>query len=684
MFELQIYKKEGYIEFVPCSCNFRYYSPSLFQICKIMRKLFTVIAILAAALFVSCKKDKVETKKELNVNVTSIAVAESFQMYVKTAEGFIPVIIEPKEAKLTKHVSVSIEPDDVVSYSVSDEGISIKPKKIGEATITLTPKYGENLSEKAAQCKISVTENPSEPASISILTNDTDHWFSDHFELAEGEDYQFKAVVLNKAGAVTADYQIIWNAMIYTYGDIDGFEFSPDGVLSKSKMKGGNIAELYVTAYVKDYEKEKVSSGVDVQILPVPTQISLSFSGTYTPNSDGELFIKKGLRAASFSVVTVPSTAVKAFDIKSSDESLVLALINKSSGGVYTGAKSSSTPVTVTVSSRHNKDANASCKVYVSDYDATEVKPGDYVYSNGSKIEYRDCGYRLPGIYQAADGSKGTVPVFPGRNISSYSYIGVVAQTGLPNDDDFLGCSYLSQCLDGASASGLYENNAFRKNHLGGFANAVSQHALVISYGSPSVGKKWQEKTENIAMTYATKSGLYQSQLSRKLVFSAEAKTYYNNYTVQEGHYEGQTWVPDYDSHGNYIYTHPYNVDYCESGFIAHLLMKFYTAHLNNNSYSVIPVSAIEGLTSAPGFSASNGTTGWFLPGRLEWSVIGDNLGVINNSLSQKNAGSKLESTYWSTEEDRDKVYTYTIGSSVSRKEADKTSTGDTRAVLWL
>lgn len=154
---------------------------------------------------------------------------------------------------------------------------------------------------------------------------------------------------------------------------------------------------------------------------------------------------------------------------------------------------------------------------------------------------------------------------------------------------------------------------------------------------------KWQAKTEAIATSTAKRDNIYQSQLNGVLAFSEEQRDDINAYCYEDGYYDSNNvWHTNYDKDGNPIMIYPYDYKYCESGFVAHHLFNFYNMHLNDGGYKVLPVDNIAQQTGVPAFSGA-GSTGWFLPGKLEWNLVKENKGIIDSSLSRKNAGSVLD-----------------------------------------
>lgn len=379
--------------------------------------------------------------------------------------------------------------------------------------------------------------------------------------------------------------------------------------------------------------------------------------------------------AETISVSVQSEGAVKDLEVECSNSYVATAgLLDASTVKVIAGSRST-TPLTVTISSAYNKKASQSFKLYIYDYEASDMKKGDYVYSNGSSFRWEDCGLRyadaMTAVYQDASGSRTTKPKpYPGETLSGgWKYVGVVVDR-VSETGQFLCCHYLNDCKDGSKAEGLYGYRSFTMNSLGGFSNSSSgSHALVVRKDQTASKVEWQHNNEFVSDCKAkhNASGLYQFQLQSRYAFSPEACTYLN---------EG--WSSN-------------NCKYCASGFMPYLLLKFYGDHVNDSNYRFIPATVIEGYTDVPKLSAGKGTTGWYLPGEWEWGKIRTNLDIVNNSLSES-GGSRIFGDYWSPEE-KDEYQAYCYRFTITDKSRvflyKDTRTHDngsayTRAVLLL
>lgn len=638
-----------------------------------MKKIILLcLAVLIGVVAISCKKEKVETKQEVKVNIKTILVSEVYQIYKESESGFIPVDLTPSSANLIKHARVTCEPEDVIDFTVAADGITVTPKKIGEATLTIAPKYGDG---KSAECLVSVVNNPALPSSISIVRDD--HFVDGRLELAANDTYQLKAIIKNAAGEVTTDYQPAFNLVPYSMEGLSGLELGADGKLTVSSATGQGEAELFITVGVMGFTK--INDHVMADVLPIPTKIKVNFTGKYTLNADKELIIKKGA-SAPFTVATEPANAIKHLTASTRYASKATVTLEGDSGTVTAGASSSATPVSLTFSSPYNTDITETCQIYVVDYDADDVKEGDWVYSNKFDFMSMDCGLRLAGaspIYVNAQGKRSTTPLpHPGLNPTGrYNYVGVIVSTVLPQDDDFLGCSLLAQCKSGSSATGLYEYKDFRKSKLCGFTNAKSVHALVVKKNEV-VEQRWQKENCELA-------GQGDIQLPRQnapfFTFSPEQADYWT------GQYNMSTNPQD---HHTCIYN--------SFGFLSHLLMRYYS--LKKEQYMVNPVmciNSIEAFNDVPKISDGKGTTGWFLPGDYEFQKFGIYAAIVNaslkastgtSSLATISADCALSGSYWTTlEEFKDYVFKYTVSSNTAtRSEVMKNTAAYTRAFLYL
>ena len=536
-----------------------------------MKKLLFVAAIFATALTVSCKKDDASGDNNGGNNnppssevvpLTSINIPAAFSLAITSPAADIKVSLSPENASLLNDVTVTCEQPEVavIEYSVNPGGIHIIPKSVGEAEFSLKPKSGP---ASIRTCKVTVTQKPAEPASVAILR--TNSAFSDgQLYLVEVSSFQLAAEVTNDYGAVTSDFPVVWSVdKGAAYIDLN----SETGEIVTKPLSGTTGAYAIVCVEVVDHPE--ISDQVIVNIQPVPTGISLSFS-KFDLNPDGELIMKSG-STETITVTIQPAGAIGGIKVDCSNQYNLNAAVDGNKVKLTPNTRSSSRVARVTISALYNKAVSKSFDVYVFDYDKDDVKPGDYVYysSIAGAFQTKDCGLRHYDdsgiVYQTSDGKRSTSPkAWPGDILggpNAYTYIGVVVSASIPTENDFLHCEYLNDCKDGAKATGLYEYRTFTRSNLGGFYGASSTHALVVKKDQ-SDSSKWQESKEFVADSKDKQSGtnLYQSQLQSRYAFSQEACDYLNDwYSVND-------------------------CKYCPYGFLSYLLQKFYSEHVNNSS----------------------------------------------------------------------------------------------------
>ena len=626
------------------------------------RILYYALTVLLAMAAVSCKKVDTSGSKVL---VQAISMDDKFSIALDASTGYLKVSITPKEASLSKTCKVKCEPEGIIECSLMDKEIAIDPKALGSTTLTVSAKTNVNIK---AECIVKVTEHSVEPASVSIVKTDS-HFSDGALCLAEGDTFQLEAKVKNEEGAVTSDFPLEWS-VVEGAGDID--LNAETGTVKAT----ANSATAKVRVTVSGYPA--LSDEVVVKILSIPTGIYDFYLSPnhYTFNPDNELLVKKGDNI-QFAVSFKPSDSIQAFELEvTPGDNNILSVTRDGKKVTLKGLESSKDPVTVTIRSLYDKNIKKQFNVYVFDYGRFDVKEGDWVYCNGAQFRYQDCGLRFagtPNIYVDKDGRRSSSPK-DFQKEENYKYVGVVVSTILPQNDDFMGCSWLEHCRDGANATELYEYRTFRKSNLCGFDNSTSTHALVVSCVQTTTNYSWSEKTEMIVKTTDKKDGLYQFQLvntetPERFAFCENEADYMTNYWAEV--YEGSSQQPP-------VYS------YCESGVVSHLLLQFYSRHVNDASYRVMPVFIWGNPYDVPPIETFK-STGWFLPGKYEWEKTRVYLTTINASL-QKSGGDLLSGNYWSTLElDTDRVYRYIVTTTgVKADIKKKKNKAYTRAFLYL
>ena len=639
-----------------------------------MRKYFILAALIFSIAAVSCKKfNNSDQPVSKFTFVSNIDIAESFSLAISAEEKLLAVKLTPEKASIKDNLNVTCDQsgESVISYYLTDKGIAIKPLSIGQAKLSVSVRSGD---AEPKECRVYVTETPPDPKTITVVKS-SNNFIDGRLCLVKDASYKLQAEVINVQMHATDDFNILW-----TIDEGSGvIDLAADGTVT-AKVDEGTAR---VKASVEDFPA--VSTTVEVRLMPAPTDLSINTS----LNPDGELIIKKGTEVSVGTTIS-PSGSIGVIEAESDKPEFASVSISGSAVKIK-GNFSSKDPVTITVTSPYNSNISKTLTVYVFDYDAADAKPGDYVYSNGSLFQSKDGGFRLRTssgemIYQDAEGRRKSTPKnFPGSVLGgtgTYKFIGVVASPTAPSDEDFMGCGYLANCKDGSNATGLYEYRTFRKSNLPGLNGS---HVLVLSCDQSALTTYWQESTEGIARSTDKTEGIYQSQLYNfysGFYFSMEELNYWINWTNER--YEPEDLLEDLDFR------------YCACGLVSHLDLLFYSKHVRNSSYQVIPVMTVDALTGIAKISSWSGgsaksSTGWFLPGYLEWMYIGTYLPMISNALASSSSPA-LDGRYWSTEEESaTRVFCYEVkNNSLTRLGGDgkeiwkRTDQARTRAVLYL
>ena len=566
-----------------------------------------------AGVFMSIKMDKAFADITMAVN------AEGKKIPLSVSAVSLEDLKTPVEVSITSDLSLKTDPEGIISCTLMDDGVFVRPESEGVATLTISPK---NATGGHVTCVVTVTAKPAEPASVSIVKS-SDAFTDGKLRIKEGGQFQLEAVVLNDKDVVTFDYPVKWSVISGSdYVNVDA------GGLVTAKATDNAVSSASVLVEVDGYPS--LTDNVTVEVQSAPTGISLSGSGAKL-NDDGELIMKVG-NTATLTVEALPKGAYSDFE-SSSDSPNTVSVTFDGTTLTVKGLARKAGATKVTLQSRHNSSVKKDISVYVFDYEEADLKPGDYVYyapGSGGGFISTDCGLRYAdgasSVYVDAKGKRTSTPKGI-MSVWSGFYVGVVVNAGV---DIKLDCNLLKECKDGSKAENLYELRFFDKDNLVGIGGV---HALVLRRAQSSEMIEWQHNNEFIAICTDKKDGIYQSQLNGYLAFSQNDMT--NGWRTESG---GST-------------QYHYFEKYSKCGFVPYLLQLFYTRHLNNSNYSVLPAIEIDGYTDVPKPAASGkGSTGWFLPGELEWEIIAEQVAIVNKSL-EKSGGTPLSGVYWSTEE---------------------------------
>lgn len=634
-----------------------------------MKKILILAAVLlmGGMVAVSCKKENPPSGNTPSgsyepVPVSEISVASSFSVAANVSSALININLNPIDASVDKDLSIRCEQPStpVIDYYLGEAGIVVTPRALGTATLTVSPKSGP-ASEKT--CTVTVTEVPVDPKSISYRVGD-DHFQGRTLLLSVTESYKVQAVIFNEDLAESTDFSLLWSV---TEGedivDVD----SASGLISAKGQTGSANVKIEVVNFPNIY------AIVPVKVLPAPTSLEIQYF-LFPANADGEVILKEGL-STKFQVKATPSETLGGVEVTVSSSTLAGVSY---SGGYYevTGRRKGSTPVTITVKSRYNPSLKIEIPMYVYEYIWSDVKPGDYVYTNGTQFISRDCGLRYVGspmVYLNSSNKRVTTSqTFPGQTIQvdgkTWNYIGPVVTTKLPDDEDFMEASFLGLCREPSSPvtnTMLYMYRNFRKSNLVGFKDNPSVHALVIRKDEIAQGT-WndfattQQNDGEVSSDMDKTDGQYQNPLAQIVAFSKDA------YDKSQ-------------SGTNYHYT-----KYFTSGATATQVLNMYSLMARSDDFRVNPVLKIKAYSDVPQYGTS--CSGWFLPGPTEWSQVLLNLPLVRDAL---NKTVPLNGPYWSMEEADRRAYTYKFGlSGVSeydhKLEFKTKNTVATRAMLYL
>lgn len=559
------------------------------------------------------------------------------------------VITDDKGGKSTDGIIWSVtEGSDVISL----DGAKVTAKNQGKAKVKAAVDGHPDLSDEVS---IDV-------ATVVSITIDRTAFIDGALWVEPGGTATLTATAKDSRGKVVAVKQK-WTMTItayqWTYTSYD------DRVVIKSETEDGSTA----TCRVAVDGKLNVYDEVTVKSRPVPKSITISNAteGHLVTGSTNTVYIKKNT-TVEFTAAVQPAEAAQdlEYTFEGSKGNVTVQMTRNVAGykvQIIAGANSySGGKRLLPVFNLHTPDSKVSLRfeIHIGDYDAADVKPGDYVYYNSSTQKFKavDCGLRYVNEYFGR-----TTPIAQPSSVSGYTYIGVVGYL-IDNtfSDDFMGCSALANVKDGSSATDLYEYRSMRKSDLCGFENNASTHAMVVAK-MDKTASVWQSTTELIVNDKDINSGLYQWQFYN---FSDKSKAVILGDSSTEKQY------------GNIL---------INFGFVPYLLLNFYNHHLANypnNNYLVVPVKNVEDYSSSnPVLSrSSKKCTGWFLPGSFDIEHV--DIAAWKSLENSQYSSYTSDRAYWlSVEMEKDKAQ-YCKVDGTPQTTSKSGSTNYTRAVLYL
>lgn len=350
-----------------------------------MKKLLAILATLALLSVVSCnEKDNADGSG--SDEITQINVATSCALVVGSGETVIPVYLTPSNLGVKEYVSVSGGDESVITWRLVDEGIAVTPVGSGKTSL-----------------KVSATKGPASSVTIEFhvingiksmylaynKTKGADPMLLGSLgRLSEGKKYYLELQVTDNDGKTIytpANWEVEGSCFKIHTEDISA-------VLEVTSAEGNPSAKI-IARPLADPSR---STYVSATAFAAPQSISVSSE---------DLYFKKGGKAV-VGVSIRPVNALQLFD-HTSEKMLFKELSQIGDYKKYYEISCSGTAQNVDVkfSSLVSPNVSKTIKASVSDYDADDVKPGDYVFvdSNG-KLRSADCGLRYAdGTYEGGN-----------------------------------------------------------------------------------------------------------------------------------------------------------------------------------------------------------------------------------------------------------------------------------------
>lgn len=239
------------------------------KLCRIMG----VLAIFAALL--SCKKEDKPANNNNNnggsqqeeIVLGDISVPSeylNFSMAENSSGTYIPVTLTPSGASVSKDVKITLSKEGIINVNADANGIGVVPVAQGSTTIKLGPNRGPAAE---VSIKVTITEKPAEPVSISITKTGT-KFSGGKLLLTVDESFSLSAIAKDdKGGSTTVD--LTWEVV----SGSSAIELDSKG---KVTAKAGGTAVVKVSPA----SKPSISDQLTIEVASV-NQIKIDRSGTY-------------------------------------------------------------------------------------------------------------------------------------------------------------------------------------------------------------------------------------------------------------------------------------------------------------------------------------------------------------------------------------------------------------------
>ena len=303
-----------------------------------MKKLLSILSVLLV-LF-ACKKEKPaddtpsggdpSTPSGPSVSeISSITLPSSLLLLDKEKTGgLLEVKLSPSGCS-TEMLNVKVKPEDVVSWSLKENGVFFTPKKIGEASVTLSAKSGPASSVEATVKVLS-----SEDYASTAISNIT---------LASSEVYLKEGDSEGKVIGVTLEPSSATSQMLKFSGATDLVSVSPvDGGIKFVPKKVGTGS-----VQIQPRKGSAATKSVAVVVLSKDAYSDYVISNISSSPASVELTDEDEATANVTLTLTPSAAALKDLIIASQDETV--ATVAKGSGTtlVVTGKKPGSTNILV-------------------------------------------------------------------------------------------------------------------------------------------------------------------------------------------------------------------------------------------------------------------------------------------------------------------------------------------------
>lgn len=411
-----------------------------------MKKILSFIAL--TALLLSCTKgnsssenNDVEGSEEYSKGVVSINVPESIALLAGSGETLIPIILEPSGLDVEKYISVSGGDDAVFTWRLSGQGIFVTPVASG-----------------SAQLKVKALQGRASDKDITIQVINGIKSFSIDFSPAWAMPYISGTMICLTVGkkylmraSITDDDSHTVNTPVQWKVEGEGIQFVSNGLNGEITVTGAQkTATITATLPVGGKSVSKL-----VYTYAVPTAIVLS-------EDSSSMELKSKVPKIIYARVE-PEGAIQNLSVSSSSSILTCNASSAGSGNWTTrlelkASESTHSQLSLDLASAVSTSVSRSVSISVTDFDANDVKPGDYVYYNSSTRKFRssDCGKRYDG-WSYKDNL-----VQPDPD-SGEEYVGIIMKV-LDNSN-----------LPTASFHGLTESK------LAGLSNSPGKHVMVWS-----------------------------------------------------------------------------------------------------------------------------------------------------------------------------------------------------------